>query len=140
MSMVEAIGSATSSLSAAMDDLAASAHNIANLRTAKPTSGPAFQGERVVRTEAPEGGVETSVVPEGTEEGIVMLEPEHPEADVSGAVRYPSIDVGAELVKIQMAQRTVEANVATIEAAIDTYRELLSISSTERERLTAVSA
>lgn len=138
--MIEAISAATSSLSSSMDDLAASAHNIANLRTAKPTSGPAFQGERVVQTEAPAGGVESTTVPAGTEEGIVLREPEHPDADATGAVRYPSIDVGAELVQMQMAQRSVEANVATIHAAIDTYRELLSISSTERERLTAVSA
>ena len=139
MAMIGAISAASSSLHASMQDLAASAHNIANLRTAKPTSGSAFQGERVVQTVGAVGRVVTLVVPEGTAEGVVLSEPTHPEADNAGNVRYPNIDVGAEMVRMQMAQRNVEANIVSIEAAVDTYRDLLSMTNRDRAQLTAVS-
>lgn len=121
-----------------MQDLATSAHNIANLRTAKPTSGDAVTGQTVVRTERAEGGVESEVVDlTGNEEGVVLPEPTHPDADAAGNVRYPDIDLGSELLKIQMAQRSVEASTASIDAAVDTYRDLLAMTDRDRERLTA---
>jgi flagellar basal-body rod protein FlgC len=139
MSAIGAISAASSSLHASMQDLAASAHNIANIRTAKPTSGAAFQGEKVVRTEGTDGAVLTMIVPEGTSEGVVLSEPTHPEADPSGNVRYPNIDIGEQLVRMQMAQRDVELNLNSIEAAVDTYRDLLSMTNRDRDRLIAVS-
>ena len=132
ISAIDAIGSATSSISASLQDLAASAHNIANVRTAKPTDGPAFQGEQVVQVDDPAGGVSTTVVPAGTEEGVVLSEPDHPDADEAGLVRYPNIDIAAEMVSVVVAQRAIEANVATIYRAVDTYRDLLAMTSSDR--------
>lgn len=139
MAAIGAISAASSSLHASMQDLAASAHNIANVRTAKPTSGDAFQGERVVQTSGPAEAVLTMVVPAADEAGVVLSEPTHPDADAAGMVRYPSIDVGEELVRMQMAQRNVEINLNSIEAAVDTYRDLLSMTNRDRDRLVAVS-
>ncbi len=137
MQAIDAIGSATSGINASLQDLAASAHNIANVRTAKPTDGPAFQGEDVVQTSDPDGGVSTMVVPSGTEAGIVLSEPDHPGADEAGLVRYPNIDIAEEMVKVVVAQRAVEANVATIHRAVDTYRDLLAMTSSDRAQMAA---
>jgi flagellar basal-body rod protein FlgC len=139
MSQIDAIGAVTSSLSASLQDLAASAHNIANLRTAKPTSEDAFLGEQVIRSEGVGGGVATQIAPKGTAEGVVLSEPDHPAADAEGLVRYPDIDVGAEMVNMLIAQRGVEANVATIHRAVDSYRELLAVTTQHRAELNAAS-
>lgn len=140
MQAIDAIGSATSGISASLEDLAAAAHDLANLRTAKPTDGPAFQGEQVVHVDDPEGGVSTLVAPRGTEEGVVVSEPTHPEADPAGLVRYPNIDIAAEMVSVVVAQRAIEANVATIHRAVDTYRDLLAMTSSDRTQMAAASA
>jgi flagellar basal-body rod protein FlgC len=134
---IDAIGSATSGISASLQDLAAAAHDLANLRTAKPTDEAAFQGEQVIHVDDPEGGVSTLVAPRGTEEGVVLSEPTHPDADPAGLVRYPNIDIAAEMVSVLMAQRAVEANVVTIHRAVDSYRELLAVTSNERAQMAA---
>ena len=140
MQAIDAIGSATSGISASLQDLAAAAHNLANLRTAKPTDGAAFQGEQVIHVEDPDGGVATLVAPRGTEEGVVLSEPTHPDADPAGLVRYPNIDIAAEMVSVVVAQRAIEANVVTIEQAVDTYRELLAVTTSDRAQMAAASA
>jgi flagellar basal-body rod protein FlgC len=140
MSMVGAVTAASSSLHSSLRDMAASADNIANLRTARGTDEAAFQGSHVVQTENPDGGVHIDLTTAASEEGIVMREPTHPEADENGNVRYPSIDIGEELVRMQMAQRNVEVQTASIDAAVDTYRELLAMTNRDRERATATSA
>lgn len=132
MQAIDAIDSARSGISASLQDLAASAHNLANLRTAKPTDGEAFRGEQVIRTENAGGGVSTMTAPAGTAEGVVLSEPEHPDADAHGLVRYPNIDIAAELVNTMVAQRSLEANVVTVHRAIDTYRDLLAMTSSDR--------
>jgi flagellar basal-body rod protein FlgC len=137
MSMVGAISAASSSMQWSMTDMAATANNIANLQTAKPTDGPAFQGAHAVQTENPDGGVLIDLVTAGTEEGIVLREPTHPDADDAGNVRYPNIDVGEELVRMQVAQRNVEVQIVSIEAAVDSYRSLLAMTNRDRDHLTA---
>lgn len=132
---VDAISAARTGMTAGIQQLAASGHNLANTLTAKPTSGDAFQGEKPLLEELPEGGVRVSgMAPAGTAEGVVLPEPTHPDADEAGNVRYPNIDVAGELVNLHLAQRHVEANVMTVERAIDAYRDLLAMTHTDRER------
>jgi flagellar basal-body rod protein FlgC len=137
ISAIDAIGAAASGINASLQDLAASAHNVANIRTAKPTDGPAFQGEQVIHTEEPGGGVSTTVAPQGTEEGVVLSEPDHPDADEAGLVRYPNIDIAAEMVNVVVAQRAIEANVATIHRAVDTYRDMKAMTASDRAQMAA---
>jgi flagellar basal-body rod protein FlgC len=133
---VNAISSARSGITAAVAQIAASSHNLANLDTKKPTSGKAFQGERVVLEEVPEGGVRIAgLAPAGTEEGVVVPEPTHPDADGAGNVRAPDIDIAGEMVNALMAERMVEANVTTIKRAFNSYRDLLAITDQQRSVL-----
>ena len=134
---INAISSARMGMTAAIAQLSATGHNLANLNTKKPTSGEAFRGERVVLEDLPEGGVRIAgYAPAGTAEGVVTPDPTHPDADAAGNVRSPNIDVAGELVTAHFAERMVEANVTTVKRAFDTYRDLLAMTNGDRARLT----
>src|SRR5687767_10109720 len=97
MIRVDAMGSAASGIAAATAQMAAIAHNVANVQTTKPMDGAAFRGEDPLLTESPSGGVEVGLVaPAGTEEGIPVSQPENPMADAQGLVRLPDIDLGGQ--------------------------------------------
>ena len=133
---ISAVWSARSGITAAVAQISASSHNLANLDTKKPTSGPAFEGESVILEEVPEGGVRIAgYAPAGTAEGVVVPDPTHPDADAAGNVRAPNIDIAGELVNAHFAERMVEANVATIKRAFDTYRDLLAITNSDRAQI-----
>lgn len=135
---IDAIGSAASGLAAAIQQLNASAHNVANLQTTKPMDGAAFQGEQPLLTEGSAGGVVVSgSAPAGTPEGIPVSQPENPQADGAGFVRLPNIDLGAQMVDMMVAQGAVASNVAVVNRAVDTYRDLLAMTKSDRDRMAA---
>jgi flagellar basal-body rod protein FlgC len=135
---LDAIGSAASGLSAAIQQLNASANNLANLQTTKPMDGAAFQGDDVLLAERPEGGVEVvGTAPAGTPEGIPVSQPENPQADGSGFVRLPNIDVAGQLVNMMAAQGAVTSNVVVVNRAVDAYRDLLAMTKHDRDRAAA---
>ncbi len=134
---INAISSARSGMTAAIAQLSATGHNLANLNTKKPLAGEAFRGESVVLEEVPEGGVRIAgYAPAGTAEGVVTSDPTHPDADAAGNVRSPNIDVAGELVNAHFAERMVEANVTTVKRAFDAYRDLLAMTNSDRAQLT----
>ncbi len=57
----------------------------------------------------------------------LIYDPTHPDADASGYVRYPNVNVVTEMVELIGAQRAFEANVAVIEAAKAMARDSLEI-------------
>jgi flagellar basal-body rod protein FlgC len=58
----------------------------------------------------------TGVVPLDTEARMVY-EPGHPYADAKGFVAYPAVDQTAEMLNLNIALRTYEANVVAMNAA-----------------------
>jgi flagellar basal-body rod protein FlgC len=135
---IDAIGSAASGLAAAMQQMNAAANNVANLQTTKPMAGAAFQGDHPVLTEGPAGGVVVSgSTPAGTPEGIPVSQPQNPQADGSGSVRLPNIDIGGEMVGMMVAQGAVASNVVVVNRAVDAYRDLLSMTKSDRDRSAA---
>jgi flagellar basal-body rod protein FlgC len=135
---IDAIGSAASGLGAAIQQLNATASNLANLQTTKPMDGAAFQGDRPVLTEAPDGGVRVSEFgPAGTPEGIPVSQPQNPQADGSGFVRLPNIDMATEMVGMMTAQSAVASNVVVVNRAVDAYRDLLAMTKSDRDRSAA---
>jgi flagellar basal body rod protein FlgC len=100
--------------------------------------GAAFQGDRPVLTEAPDGGVRVSEFgPAGTPEGIPVSQPENPQADGSGFVRLPNIDMATEMVGMMTAQSAVASNVVVVNRAVDAYRDLLAMTKSDRDRSAA---
>ena len=135
MIRMDALGAAGSGINAALLQVAAAANNVANLQTTKPMEGAAFQGDDPVLTESSSGGVEVGMIaPAGTEEGIPVSQPENPQADAEGMVRLPDIDLGGQMVDLLVAQQAVAANVVTINRAVDSYRDLLSMTNSDRSR------
>jgi flagellar basal-body rod protein FlgC len=124
----DAIGIAGSALTVHRKWLDAVSDNLANLNTATPTDGAAFQARYVI-AEAGAGtsGVYVQGAAYGDPEGRMVYEPAHPLADAEGYVRYPDIDLASQMGSLIMAQRGYQANAAVVDRARETYLAALQI-------------
>ncbi|MEW1955613.1 flagellar basal body rod C-terminal domain-containing protein [Terrabacter sp. NPDC080008] len=124
----DAIGIAGTSLTVHRKWLDAVADNLANINTAAPTSGPAFQA-RFVEAQAGAGtsGVYVKGIREGDATGRLVYEPDNPIADAEGYVRYPDIDMGEQMGSLIMAQRGYQANAQVVDRARSMYEAALQI-------------
>jgi len=105
--------------------------NLANLNTATATDESAFQ-ERMIVVEADdygsgEGGVRVAGTQFGSAEGRLVYEPDNALADADGYVRYPDIDMGDQMTRLIMAQRSYQANLSSIERATNAYQAALQL-------------
>ncbi|MEN0086128.1 MAG: flagellar basal body rod C-terminal domain-containing protein [Leifsonia sp.] len=124
----DAIGIAGTGLNLHRHWLDAISDNLANINTAKPTNGSAFQARYVVAQEG-EGvsGVYVAGAAYGSAEGRMVYEPTNPVADANGYVRYPDIDLSEQMGSLIMAQRGYQANAAVVDRAKETYQAALQI-------------
>ncbi|TDQ01784.1 MULTISPECIES: flagellar basal body rod protein FlgC [unclassified Leifsonia] len=124
----DAIGIAGTGLNLHRHWLDAISDNLANINTAKPTNGAAFQARYVVAQEG-EGvsGVYVAGAALGNAEGRMVYEPDNPVADEKGYVRYPDIDLSEQMGSLIMAQRGYQANAAVVDRAKETYQAALQI-------------
>lgn len=107
--------------------LDALANNIANVNTATPTSGNAFQEQLVVARAREDGGVDVGGVELGDPQGRLVYDPSHPLADAQGMVRMPDMDMGEQMSALVMAQRGFQASVQVTKTAQDAYASALQI-------------
>ena len=126
--MADAIGIAGTGLTVNRKWLDAISDNIANVNTAEPTSGAAFQA-RYVAVQAGPGtsGVYVAGAAYGSAEGRVTYDPENPVADAEGYVRMPDIDLSSQMGALIMAQRAYQANAAVVDRAQTAYQAALRI-------------
>lgn len=107
------------------------AANIANMNSAAPSAAQAYSPLRVNAQALPlsfsqqfgsmlhvvGGGVRVlGVTPQAVAPRMVY-EPGHPYADAQGMVAYPAVNHAAEMVNLNIALRSYEANVAAMTAA-----------------------
>jgi flagellar basal-body rod protein FlgC len=123
----DAIGIAGSAMTVHRKWLDAISDNIANINTATSTDGAAFQERFVLAQAGEDGGVFVAGTAQGDAEGRMVHEPEHPLADADGYVRYPDIDLGAQMSSLIMAQRGYQANAAVVDRAKESYQAALQI-------------
>ncbi|AMB58761.1 flagellar basal body rod protein FlgC [Microterricola viridarii] len=123
----DAIGIAGSALNVHRKWLDAISDNIANINTVTSTDGAAFQERYVLAQEGADGGVFVAGTALGDAEGRMVHDPEHPLADANGYVRYPEIDLGAQMGQLIMAQRGYQANAAVVDRAKESYQAALQI-------------
>jgi flagellar basal-body rod protein FlgC len=98
------------------------ANNISNAFTTRTPDGGAFRrqlavfvGEPLRRSsDADEVGVRVSQVIADASPLRTVYDPSHPDADASGNVAYPNVDVAVEMADLVSAQRAYEANVAVL--------------------------
>jgi flagellar basal-body rod protein FlgC len=105
--------------------------NLANVNTATSTDSDAFQ-ERMIVVEAADygsgqGGVRVAGTQFGSAEGRVVYEPDNALADADGYVRYPDIDMADQMTQLIQAQRSYQANLASIDRATDAYKAALQL-------------
>ena len=60
-------------------------------------------------------------------EGVLVYEPGHPDADPSGYVRYPNVDLTQETIALMETRRAYEANATVFEAMKSMLRRALEI-------------
>lgn len=124
----DAIGIAGTGLTLHRKWLDAISDNLANINTAKPTDGAAFQARYIVAQEG-EGvsGAYVAGAAYGSAEGRMVYEPDNPVADANGYVRYPDIDLSEQMGALIMAQRGYQANAGVVDRAKETYQAALQI-------------
>lgn len=103
------------------------AHNISNANTVTSTAEDAFQGQMVVATARPEGGVDVSGIRLSDAEGVLTHAPDHPLADADGMVRRPDMDMTVQMSSLIQAQRGFQASVTVTKTAQDTYSAAIQI-------------
>jgi flagellar basal-body rod protein FlgC len=110
--------------------------NMANLNTARPTSGSAFQARFVVANAVGSGqeavtgapaGAKVAGISFGDAAGRLVHDPTHPMADADGMVRMPDMDMGDQMTQLMIAQRGYQANLSVIQRAQDVYQQALTI-------------
>jgi flagellar basal-body rod protein FlgC len=125
---LDAIGIAGSALTVHRKWLDAVSDNLANMNTVSATSGNAFQARYLIAQEGQgNSGVYVAGTSLGDPEGRLVYEPEHPLADENGYVRYPDIDMAAQMGQLILAQRGYQANAAVVDRAKDIYQAALQI-------------
>ena len=124
----DAIGIAGTGLTLHRKWLDAISDNMANINTAKPTNGAAFQARYIVAQEGQGiSGAYVAGAAYGSAEGRMVYEPDNPVADAKGYVRYPDIDLSSQMGALIMAERGYQANAAVVDRAKETYQAALQI-------------
>ena len=118
------------------------AQNLANMNTTRTelgetyqpltlVSGPVLNFEALLESggdlsTAPTGVRVMSVEPQDSEPRMV-LDPEHPHADLDGFVSYPDIDHAQEMVNMIKTSRVYEANLTAVSLAHQMYTRALEL-------------
>lgn len=124
----DAIGIAGTGMSVHRKWLDGVADNLANMNTAARTDGEVFRARYLVAQEGAGGaGVFVQGTVLGDAEGRLVHDPAHPLADAEGYVRYPDIDLAAQMGQLIMAQRGYQSNAAVVDRARASYEAALQI-------------
>lgn len=127
---------AASGLSAERTRMNTIASNLANARTTRTEQGgpyrrldPVFQAVplRGAAGPSPATLVRVAGVRQDARDPQSVYEPGHPDADASGYVKYPNVNVVEEMVNMITASRAYEAGVTSIETVKGMARSALGI-------------
>lgn len=126
-----AIGIASTGMTVNRKWIDAVSDNIANINNVSATNEDAFAARYVVAREMGTAqdpqGVQVSGIVLGDTEGRMVYQPDHPQADEQGYVRYPDIDLASQMTQLIMAQRGYQANAAVVDRARASYEQAIAI-------------
>ena len=136
--LIDTFNIAASGLSAERERLHTIATNMANARTTRTPEGgpyqrriPIFSAESIdpfgAEMDRASQRVEVSEIAIDPRPPVRVFEPGHPDADASGYVSYPDINVLQEMVDMMTATRAYEANVTAMNAAKNMALKALDI-------------
>lgn len=95
--------------------------NIANADVTRTPEGGPYQRQVAINN-----GSGVSIVKDGSQ-GRMVYDPGHPDADATGYVHMPNVDVATEMVDLMVARRMHEANATVFQAAKGMLRRALDI-------------
>lgn len=127
MTTFGAIGIASTGMTVNRKWLDSISDNITNANDVSATNQAAFQARYVVASEMSGGGVQVAGIVEGSAQGRLVYDPQHPLADQDGNVRMPDIDMASEMTQLIIAQRAYQASAAVVDRAKTTYEAALQI-------------
>lgn len=134
--MFSSLDVSTSGLVAQRTRLNAISSNIANMSTTRNERGEpepyqpryvTFQTDDGLKTPGGGAGVRIGSVEYSTEPPNEKYEPNHPDADARGIVRYPAVNMTMEFVDALEATRAYEANIGVIEITKNMSEQTLRI-------------
>jgi flagellar basal-body rod protein FlgC len=126
LNLIPSLASTTAALDAESTRLEVISQNIANANTTRGPDGRPYQRQQVVfenmlqRARAANGATPELVAPQvaGIQKdprpGRSIYQPGHPDADASGMVQYPNVNIYEEMADMIVASRTYEANLAVL--------------------------
>jgi flagellar basal-body rod protein FlgC len=140
LGVFSALEISASGLSAQRTRMNTIASNLANARTTRTEAGepyrridPVFEArpvERAAASSPASSAVSLVAVPrivEDLRDGTLVYEPGHPDADPTGYVEYPNVNVVEEMVNMITASRAYEAGITSIEAVKGMARSAIDI-------------
>jgi len=143
MDLVSSMHISASGLSAHRVRMNIIAMNMANVHTTRTKAGGPYRRkvtiheavpfrEELIRARATEvtraeRGVKVTQIVEANDPVRRVYDPGHPDADQTGYVNYPNVNVVEEMVNMMTAVRAYEANVTAINAAKDMALKALEI-------------
>lgn len=133
MQIFKAMQISSSGLTAERFRLDLIANNIANAHSTRTEDGGPYRRRSAVFAEQMDAarrnrqGVRVVSVSEDQTPPRLVYEPGHPDADASGYVAYPNVNVIQEMVDMITATRAYEANVTSLNAAKSMFLKALEI-------------
>ncbi len=148
MGMFTGIDASASGLTAERLRMDVISNNIANANTTRTDQGGAYHRRYVVfmprekelqsfedifkravgNKKGTGEGVRAVAIAEDPEQGPLVYDPSHPDANEEGYVEKPNVNIVAEMVDMITAQRAYEANATAINAAKSMAMKALDIS------------
>lgn len=111
--------------------------NLANAETTETPQGGPYKREMVVFESRPgfdpgygatgPAGVQVSAIIQDARPPARVYSPGNPQADASGFVSYPNVDVTTEMVDLMTASRAYEANASVIQTSKTTIQTTLDL-------------
>jgi flagellar basal-body rod protein FlgC len=139
MNLISGIDVSASALNAQRTRLDIVAQNIANAQTTRGADGKAYQ-RQVVSFESEllrqTGGSRSGVAPQTVRvaaiqadptPGARVYDPQHPDADSTGTVTMPNVNLAYEMVDLITATRAYEANLSVVKNARQMAMKTLEI-------------
>ncbi len=133
MNLLDAGKIARSGLIAQRTRLNVSAANIANAHVTKTLQGGPYRAKNVILRAVPlkSGSPLQTVKIEGIKDDPSpfreVYDPNHPDADPRGIVRYPNVDVITEMVELLSAGRAYEANLNVLSTTKSMFLKTLEL-------------
>jgi len=133
MSVFDTFRIAASGMTAQRLRMDVAASNIANAESTRGASGGAYQPESVVfqatmmSASDPAPGVSATAVFTPATTSTRVYNPTHPDADASGFVSYPDVDIAAQVADTMGAARSYALNATVTSAAKQTAMDALEI-------------